>query len=103
MANSDITNLIKAGALEVKNAEHSDERNSRLRIKEADANHCRFRENFKLVTSCLIIAGFVLGSVYCALTSVDPAIKQWCLATLTMVVSGGVGYIAGENKNKKPD
>lgn len=103
MANSDITDLIKAGTLEVRNAEHSDERNSRLRIKEADASHGRLRENFKLATFCLIVAGFVLGSVYFALTSSDPVIKQWCLATLTMVLSGGVGYIAGENKNKKLD
>jgi hypothetical protein len=95
----DINSLIKAGALQIKD-EHPDDRQARLRIKEADAKAVRLRENMKFFAGLLLVLAAVIG---CAVGAIwgDTSVKPWCLATLTTIISGSVGYLAGEAKGKQ--
>ena len=101
MADIDIDTLFQQGVISV-NSEHPDERDTRLRIKEADATAARLRENIKFGSFCLLVVAFIAGSAHYALTSSEPTIQQWCLATLTTIISGGIGYLVGEKKATPP-
>ena len=101
MIDIDINTLIRDGVITVNN-EHPDEREIRLRIQEADANAVRLRENIKFICFSVLLVAFIGGSAYYAITSKsDPAIQQWCLATLTTIVSGSIGYLVGERKTSQ--
>lgn len=99
MIDIDINTLIRDGVITVNN-EHPDERETRLRMQEADANAARLRENIKFTSFSVLLVAFIGGSAYYAITSKsDSIIQQWCLATLTTIVSGSVGYLIGERKS----
>ncbi len=98
LSDIDINSLIRDGVITVNN-EHPDEREMRLRIQEADANAGRLRESIKFGSFCIVLAAFIIGSAYYAIDkNTDPAIRHWCLATLTTIVSGSIGYLVGERK-----
>jgi hypothetical protein len=94
----DINTLFREGVITVNN-EHPDEREIRLRIQEADATAVRLRENIKFTCFSILLVAFIGGSAYYALTSTKLEIQQWCLATLTTIVSGSIGYLVGERKS----
>ena len=101
MADIDLDALFQQGVVSV-NTEHPDEREARLRIKEADATAARFRENIKFGSFCMLLIAFIAGSAYVAITrKSDPILQQWSLATLTTVISASLGYLVGERKTSQ--
>jgi hypothetical protein len=103
---TNLDSLIRADALaldvDIKTPENPEDRQSRLRRLEADATHARWREDLKFAGFYLLILSFVIGSAYFAIKAGkdDTELRQWCLATLTMVISGGLGYMVGEKVSK---
>lgn len=97
MAELDINTLFQQGVITVNN-EHPEERGIRLRIQEADAKAARLRENIKFTCFSIVLVIFIGGSAYYAIKDKDPNIQHWCLATLTTIVSGSIGYLVGERK-----
>lgn len=86
----------------VKSAETAEELASRLRREEADARVARIKD---LVFSgafpilVVVVAGFCLWTATRDGSSVDD--KKWALALLTLIVSGGVGYLTGKAQGSK--
>lgn len=72
LAQIDIDALIKQGVITV-NSEHPEEREARLRIKEADATAARLRENIKFGSFSIVLATFIIGCAYYAL--IHPKVK----------------------------
>lgn len=98
MAELDINTLIGSGALQIKD-EHPEDRQSRLQIKEKDADAVRLRDTIKFCAALALVFCFVIG---CALGVIfgDTVVKPWCLGTLSIIISGGIGYLVGEAKGK---
>src|SRR5712671_4816206 len=71
------------GAFNVQRAEDEAERDSRLRIEEADASHKRWRETCTTIAAVigLALAGFFCGSVALSATA-SPDDKKWATAAI---------------------
>lgn len=101
MADIDIDALFQQGVIAV-NSEHPDEREARLRIKEADADAARLRENIKFGSFCILLIACITGSAYVALIEkAGSPLQQWALATLTTIISASLGYLVGERKSSQ--
>jgi hypothetical protein len=75
--------------------EHPDERDARVRRKEADAEHRR-RQEMAVVSAVLAIA--CVGSLTCLwIVFVGQPAENvtWARTLLTAIVSGGLGYLIG--------
>jgi hypothetical protein len=84
--------------LSIESLEHPEVRDSRLRREEADAEHQRHKEVL-ILWAILIIVGVV--SVICLWIVLIPGYPaenvKWATTLLTMIVSGGLGYMTGRN------
>lgn len=82
----------------IESREHPEVRDSRLHREEADAEHQRNKEVL-ILWAILIAVGVV--SVICLWIVLIPGYPaenvKWATTLLTMIVSGGLGYMTGRN------
>lgn len=72
------------------------ERDSRLRIEEANATHQR-RKELILHIAALLVMGVVLGVCVWTIIKTDSseADKKWAVPILSAMVTGLIGYVTG--------
>lgn len=85
--------------------EHPDERASRLRREELRLAHEIRTKDVKLytVTGALILIGLFCLYVLAISTSASLEAQSWARSVLTAIVSGTIGFMAGERTAKKDD
>ncbi|MBD2101913.1 hypothetical protein [Leptolyngbya sp. FACHB-261] len=91
--------------VEIKSAEHPLVMQARLTREVTDAWFGRLRE-FLLFVSVLSGVGVIIGFVCLPILNNPKASaddKKWATSTLTLIVSGGVGYLTGKNSSTKGD
>lgn len=74
------------------------ERETRLRIEEADAGHRR-RKDLILHIAALVVIGVALGLCVWVIVKGDSTVedKRWAGTVITAIVTGLVGYVTGKS------
>jgi hypothetical protein len=92
----DLDNLPNKYQLSLVSREDPDERDSRIRIDEADAAHRR-RKDLLLSASALVVIGVALCLCVWAVVREGSAAsdREWAVPLLTAIVTGLVGYVTG--------
>ncbi|HZH32695.1 MAG TPA: hypothetical protein VEY11_18155 [Pyrinomonadaceae bacterium] len=92
----DLNDLANRHQLSIVPREEPDQRDSRIRIEEADAAHRR-RKDLLLTGSALVVIGGALCLCVWAVVREDSTAsdKEWAVPLLTAIVTGLVGYVTG--------
>ena len=92
----DLNDLAKPYHLSIVSREEPDQRDSRIRIEEADAAHRR-RKDLLLSGSALVVIGVALCLCVWAVVREDSCAsdREWAIPLLTAIVTGLIGYVTG--------
>ena len=80
--------------------EHDDDRASRLRIEETDADARRRREGFLFYVAVLVNVSLYVAGGYIFFTTTDDSVRQWSITVISSLVLGNVGFFAGKMTRK---
>ena len=92
----DLNDLANRHQLSIVPREEPDQRDSRIRIEEADASHRR-RKDLLLSSSALVVIGVALCLCVWAVVREDSTAsdREWAVPLLTAIVTGLIGYVTG--------
>jgi len=92
----DLNDLASRHQLSIVPREDPDQRDSRIRLEEANAAHGR-RKDLLLLSSALAVIGVALCLCVWAIVreGSTTADKEWAVPLLTAIVTGLVGYVTG--------
>lgn len=92
----DLNDLANRHQLSIVPREEPDQRDSRIRIEEADAAHRR-RKDLLLLSSALVVIGVAIGLCVWAVVREGSAAsdREWAVPLLTAIVTGLIGYVTG--------
>ncbi|HEX8129393.1 MAG TPA: hypothetical protein VF527_09850 [Pyrinomonadaceae bacterium] len=92
----DLSDLANRHQLSIVPREEPDQRDSRIRIEEADAAHRR-RKDLLLSSSALVVIGVALCLCVWAIVREGSAAsdREWAVPLLTAIVTGLIGYVTG--------
>jgi hypothetical protein len=92
----DLNDLANRHQLSIVPREEPVERDSRIRIEEADAAHRR-RKDLLLSSSALIVIGVALCLCVWAVVreGTNASDREWAVPLLTAIVTGLIGYVTG--------
>lgn len=96
-----LSHLIDPENVEIKTREHPEERASRLRREEADAEHQRKKDFVLFIIVAIMVCLVALACLWINLSSnYSPDLQKWASSLLTVIVSAILGYMTG--KSSKP-
>ncbi len=92
----DLNDLASRHQLSIIPREDPEQRESRIRITEADASHGR-RKDLLLLISALVVIGAALCLCVWAIVreGSTAADREWAVPLLTAIVTGLLGYVVG--------
>jgi hypothetical protein len=92
----DVNDLTDRSDLIIFPREDPEQRDSRIRIEEADAAHRR-RKDLLLSSSALVVIGVALCLCVWAVVRQDSSAsdREWAVPLLTAIVTGLIGYVTG--------
>lgn len=92
----DLNDLANRHQLSIVPREEPDQRDSRIRIEEAEAAHRR-RKDLLLSSSALVVIGVALCLCVWAVVreGSNASDKEWAVPLLTAIVTGLIGYVTG--------
>jgi hypothetical protein len=81
----------------IKSRELPDERASRLRRGEVDAEYARMNHRLVLrAVIALLALVMIVAVIIVFVPGLSPETKNWATATISAIVSGCIGYISGK-------
>jgi hypothetical protein len=93
-----LSHLLDPENLELKTRDHPEERQSRLRREEADAEHQRRKDFALFVIVAVMVSVVATACLWVTLSSGYPAdVQKWASSLLTVIISASLGYMTGKS------